>query len=200
MAKAKEAREEQSSGQESSTRGAQPNQPSNQSPGITRRESFMPGRGLGSSFFSPFSMLNRFADEVERSLGDFGFGRGWLGPREWGRGGQFDWSPQVEVHERDGQLIVRADLPGLSKDDVKVDINDDALTIQGERKQEHEENREGYYRSERSYGSFFRTIPLPEGINAEAAKASFRDGVLEVTMPMPQRTERRGRQVEITER
>jgi HSP20 family protein len=106
------------------------------------------------------------------------------------------WSPQIEAFERKGEFIVRADLPGLNKDNVKVDITDDTLTIQGERKQEHEENREGYHRSERSYGSFCRTIPLPEGANTDEAKASFRDGVLEISMPAPQREERR-RQIEI---
>jgi HSP20 family protein len=205
MAKAKESREEirqeQPRGQQTSTPGAQSNlssgTPTGPSSGRARRESYLTNRGAGSSSFSPFSVMNRFADEMERIFGGFGFGHGPLTPRGWGMGGQFDWSPQIEVHERDGQFIVRADLPGLSTDDVKVDINDDALTIRGERKQEHEENREGFYRSERSYGSFFRSIPLPEGVNAEEAKASFRDGVLEITMPAPQRTERRGRQIEI---
>ncbi len=140
-------------------------------------------------------MMNRFAEEMERIFGDFGFGRNSLARQGSGLG---KWSPQVEVHERDGQFIVRADLPGLGKDDVKVDVTDNTLTIRGDRKQEHEENREGFYRSERSYGSFFRAIPLPEGINAEEAKASFRDGVLEISMPSPQRKERLGRKIEIT--
>jgi HSP20 family protein len=205
MAKAKESREEiqhaQPGGQHAPTGGAQSTSQSGSTwdsrPGLTRRESFAPMRGMGSSFFSPFSMMGRFADEMERLFDDFGFGRGFLAPSNWNKGGQFDWSPQVEVCERDGQLMVHADLPGLNKDDVKVDINDNMLTIQGERKQEHEENRTGFYRSERSYGSFFRTIPLPEGVNAEEAKATFRDGVLEITLPLPQRAKRSGRQIEI---
>jgi HSP20 family protein len=143
-------------------------------------------------------MMNRFADEMERLFEDFGFGRGLLAPRGWGETRQSLWSPPVEVLERGGQLIIRADLPGLSKNDVKVEITDEALTIQGERKQEREENREGYHRSERSYGSFYRSIPLPEGIDPEQAKASFREGVLEVTLPAPKREERRGRQIDIT--
>jgi HSP20 family protein len=77
------------------------------------------------------------------------------------------------------------DLPGLSKDDLSIELTDDAVTIQGERKAEHKEEREGYYRSERSYGSFCRVIPLPDGAMTEQAKANFRDGVLEVTMPAP---------------
>ncbi len=71
----------------------------------------------------------------------------------------------------------------MSKDDIKIDVRDDAATIQGERKREHTEEREGVYRSERSYGSFYRVMPLPEGAITEQAKATFRAGVLEITMP-----------------
>jgi HSP20 family protein len=87
------------------------------------------------------------------------------------------------VLHSDGQLMVRADLPGLTKDDVKVEMTNDMLTISGERKKEIEEKREGFYRSERSYGSFYRQIPLPEGVQTEKANAIFRNGVLEITMP-----------------
>ena len=83
--------------------------------------------------------------------------------------------------------FVRADLPGLSKDDINVDITDDAIRIRGERQQEREENKEGYYRSERSYGSFYREVPLPNGVKREEANATFRNGVLEITMPAPAR-------------
>jgi HSP20 family protein len=88
----------------------------------------------------------------------------------------------------------------MTKDDVKVEVTDDAVTISGERKSEHEEKREGYYRSERSYGSFYRQIPLPEGVDADDANATFRNGVLEITMQAPQRQEQRGgRRLEIKE-
>jgi HSP20 family protein len=85
----------------------------------------------------------------------------------------------------------------MKKDEVSVDITDDAITIQGERKRESEEEREGFYRTERSYGSFCRVIPLPEGAMTEQAKANFRDGVLEVTMPAPPAP--KGRRLEIGE-
>jgi HSP20 family protein len=103
------------------------------------------------------------------------------------------------VFHRSNEFVVRADLPGLSKDDVKVDVTDDRITIQGERKREHEEEREGVYRSERTYGSFSRVIPVPEGTITDQAKATFKDGVLEIVMPAPPEQVRRGRRLEITE-
>jgi HSP20 family protein len=141
---------------------------------------------------SPFSFMRRFNEEMDRLYGDFDFGRSLAS----GLGGEIArladletslWAPQVEAFERDGKLIVRADLPGLSKDDINVDITDDAIKIRGERRQEKEENKDGYYRSERSYGSFYREIPLPGGVNREEANATFRNGVLEITMPAPAR-------------
>ena len=86
----------------------------------------------------------------------------------------------------------------MKRDEVSVDITDDAVTIQGERKREKEEEREGYYRSERSYGSFCRVVPLPEGAITEQAKATFKDGVLEIAMPAPP-TSTKGRRLEIAE-
>jgi HSP20 family protein len=103
------------------------------------------------------------------------------------------------VFHRNDELVVRADLPGLKKDDVKVDVTENGITIRGERKREHEEEREGLYHSERSYGSFYRLIPLPDGAITDQAKAKFKDGVLEITMPAPPEHVRRGRRLEITE-
>jgi len=94
--------------------------------------------------------------------------------------------------------VIKADLPGLSKEDVSVELSEDAVTIHGERKTEHKDEREGYYQSERSYGSFSRVISLPPGAMADQAKATFRDGVLEVTMPSPPAATR-GRRLEITD-
>ena len=157
------------------------------------------------SIGSPFRMLDRFAEEMDRVFDDFGFGRGWLAPR-LGFGlprplirRAEEWLPDIEMLQRHNELVIRADLPGLAKDDVKVDVTEDAITIQGERKHEHEEEKAGIYRSERSYGSFYRSIPLPEGAMTDQAKAVFKDGVLEVTMPAPPESVKRGRRLEITE-
>ena len=107
------------------------------------------------------------------------------------------WAPEVEVFQKNNELTIKADLPGLNKDEVSVELTDDAVTILGERKRHQEEEREGLYRSERSYGSFYRVVPLPEGAITEQAKANFQNGVLEITMPAPPAS--KGRRLEITE-
>ncbi len=105
--------------------------------------------------------------------------------------------PSVEVFQRGDEFVVRADLPGLRRDDVTVEITEDVLTIEGERREERQDRQEGYYRSERSYGSFYRTIPLPEGAISESARADFKDGVLEVIVQAPPHEVSRGRRIEI---
>ena len=133
---------------------------------------------------------------MDRLFGDFSPSRGWIPPALIEATGA-NWAPQVEMFERAGELVVRADLPGLKKDDVKVEFTDDGLTIEGERRSEDEEKGEGYYRSERSYGRFFRRLPLPTGVNVDKATATFRDGVLEVTMEAPKSEQRKPRKLEI---
>jgi HSP20 family protein len=122
--------------------------------------------------------------------------RSWLGARQRTPG---LWSPEIETFQRGDQFIVRADLPGMTKDNVNIELTDDSLTIEGERTEEREEDREGFYRSERSYGSFRRVVPLPEGAITESAKATFNNGVLEVTVQAPPREVSRKRRVEISE-
>jgi HSP20 family protein len=139
---------------------------------------------------NPFQMMRRFTKDMERMFEDF---RGFNFPtffnndfepfrREFDK---FEWMPQIEVLKNNGQFTVRADLPGLTKDDVKVEMTEDLLTISGERKEEKEEKHEGFYRTERNYGSFYRQIPLPEGAKTENATATFHNGVLEITVPAP---------------
>jgi len=165
----------------------------------TRNQSQQSDLAQREQFWSPFSFMRRFSEEMDRLFDDFGFS-GALMPRGFRR--DFEemsaWSPQTEVFERGSDLVIRADLPGLTKDDINVDIEDDQIIIQGERHDEREENREGFYHSERSYGSFYRSIPLPQGIDAEAASANFNNGVLEITMPKPEQKSR-GRRIEIGE-
>ncbi len=148
---------------------------------------------------TPFEFMRRFGEEMDKLFGDFDFGRGWLPPAIARSGGPGLWAPQIEMFEQDEQLIVRADLPGLTKDDVNVEIAEDAITIEGERRSEEKENREGFYRTERSYGKFYRRLLLPDGVDPEDANATFRDGVLEITMNAPKRTESKPRRVQISE-
>lgn len=154
---------------------------------------------------SPFRMLERFADEMDRLFDDFGFGRSWMSPRfaRYGMPSRSSattlWWPAIDVFHRNNELIIRADLPGLKKEDLKVDVTDEAITVSGERRGEQEQEHGGVYRSERTYGSFARTIPLPEGTITDQAKAVFKDGVLEITVPAPPEQVNRGRRLEITE-
>lgn len=96
------------------------------------------------------------------------------------------WAPAMDLLETDDHFVLRADLPGLSEDDVTIELEDSVLTLSGERKSEHEEKREGYYRVERSFGSFSRSLTLPKGVDADAVNASFDRGVLEVRIPKPE--------------
>ena len=154
---------------------------------------------LGSRLAAtPFAFMKRFGEEMDKLFGDFGLGSGWL-TTTGSELGQGLWSPQVEMFERNGNLVVRADLPGLTKEDVKVEVNDGGLTIEGERRAEQEEKREGFYRSERSYGRFYRRLPLPEGVDASDANATFNSGVLEITMTAPKRATSKAKRLEITE-
>jgi HSP20 family protein len=149
--------------------------------GIARRRDY----DFGRDFFSltPFSMMRRLSEEMDRAFsGNFGPSRGFGEPGAW--------APAVEVRQRNGDLVILAELPGLDKDDVKVEIADDSITIQGEKKRESESTEGGFHRSERSYGRFYRTIPLPEGTQADKAKAEFKNGVLEVSVPVPQQAQR----------
>ena len=106
------------------------------------------------------------------------------------------WMPQVEVLQRGNDLVLRADLPGLRREDVHLEVDDGVLTISGERRYESESDEEGLYHSERSYGRFSRSIPLPPGTDGDAVEAKFTNGVLEVTLPLPQE-QSRARRIEI---
>jgi HSP20 family protein len=103
-----------------------------------------------------------------------------------GGGGARRWIPAMDLAETDTEFVLRADLPGVDENDVKIELEDRVLTLSGERKAEHEERKEGYYRVERSSGSFARTLTLPEGVDPATIKASFNQGVLEVRIPKPE--------------
>jgi HSP20 family protein len=105
------------------------------------------------------------------------------------------WMPAMDLVETADHFVLRADLPGLAEDDVKIEFEDGTLTVSGERKSEHEAKGEGYYRVERAFGSFSRSLTLPQGIDPEAVTASFDRGVLEISIPKPK--EKKPRRIEI---
>jgi len=105
------------------------------------------------------------------------------------------WTPAMDLLETDEQFVLRADLPGMTEADVSVELEDNVLTVSGERKSEHQDKREGFYRMERSFGAFSRSLTLPKGVDPEAVNARFDRGVLEVRIPKPE--QRKPRRISI---
>lgn len=135
---------------------------------------------INGIFDRDLRLMRQMTRDFNRIFGDFGvqlpiFNRPAI---------DVGWIPDLEVFQRDNRLIVRADLPGMKKEDVKVSIQDQVLILEGERKVEEDVKRDGFHRTERTYGSFFRTLPLPEGAKFDRVDATFKDGVLEIAMPM----------------
>ncbi len=135
---------------------------------------FRRGRG-GGGFWDPVSEVNRMFDDVF----------GGLMRRPGGRqtGAELtEWAPAVDVLQRDGDLVVRAELPGVSPEDVDITLQNRVLTISGQHREEQEEQRGGYYVRERRRGSFSRSMTLPEGVDEDSIRARYENGVLEVTI------------------
>ena len=105
------------------------------------------------------------------------------------------WMPAMDLVETDDSYVLRADLPGLSEGDISIEVENNVLTVSGERKSEHESKGEGYHRVERAFGAFSRSLTLPQGVDPAAVTASFDRGVLEVSIPKPE--ERKPRRIEI---
>ncbi len=187
--------------------GTSSNPGGGQNQAIAQRERDKSGlyRRDAGIYNSPFAFMDQMAEEMDRTFDrffrDWGMPRrSWL-PAERGGSARRErlWSPRIDAFQNADRFIVRAELPGLKKDDVQVEVTEEAITIQGERHEEHEEQREGYYHSEREYGHFHRTIPLPEGVITESAQASFKNGVLEISMQAPPAEASRGRRLDIKE-
>jgi HSP20 family protein len=147
----------------------------------------------------PFGVLRQVASEFDRVF-DEPFWPAFRWPaRRFTAFRTTGWSPEIDVFEKDNRLFTRIDLPGLKKEDVKVEVTDGWLIISGERKNEFEEKNDNYYRSEREFGTFYRTVPLPENVTFDDVKATFIDGVLEVSVPFPAKVEPKPRTVTIEE-
>ena len=155
--------------------------------GVTRAGS----RQLGSAAQNPFAMMRQLSREMDRMMDSF-FERGFgsllrdssTRDDEWQ--GLTLWTPQIDVQRRGDAIIVRADLPGVRKEDVQVEVQGDALILSGQRREEREEGADDqdYRMFERSYGSFYRSVPLPPGTNPDEIQAVMRDGVLKITLPL----------------
>lgn len=197
-------------GQEATTRGQRS---ATTSPAPSRAQA---GTALSApvqaSRNDPFALMRRMQEDMDQLFSTFGFGRLGLSPTfgsllssefadipsRLGRGNEEAlWSPQIETLRRGDKIVIRADLPGVKKEDVNVNVENDLLTISGERSAESENRGDGWYRTERSYGSFYRALPLPEGVNAEQCEANFKDGVLEVTLPAPSEESRSAKRITI---
>lgn len=133
----------------------------------------------------PFALIRQMSGELDRLFEGFPFGAFTLPALRAPLAERSGWMPQIEVFEKDNRLVTKVDLPGLKKEDVKVEVTDGHLSISGERKSEVKEEKDHFYRSERQYGSFYRAVPLPEGVKLEDVKATFAEGVLEVSVPLP---------------
>jgi HSP20 family protein len=107
------------------------------------------------------------------------------------------WRPAIDIEEKDGNYLVRADLPGMKKSDIHVELRDGYLTLRGERKSEHEENKDNYHRIERTYGTFERSFRVPEGLSEKDIHAKYKDGVLELTIPTPKVEEPKTTEVKV---
>jgi HSP20 family protein len=136
---------------------------------------------------NPFTLMKNFSEEMDRM---FGYKTAVAAPDTW--------RPAIEVKEEKGNLLVTAELPGVKKEDVRVHVSGDALVVEGERKFEKEEKREGYFHTERSYGRFYRAIPLPELADGGKATARFDNGVLNVVIPIPE-IQPKTREIPVTE-
>ena len=140
--------------------------------------------------WEPFRELSSLQSEMNRLFNTaFDPSGGGNGP------GARRWAPAMDLLETDDHFVLRADLPGMTESDVNIEVEDNVLTVSGERKAEHEEKREGFYRVERAFGAFSRSLTLPKGIDADAVSASFDKGVLEVRIPKPE--ERKPRRITI---
>lgn len=143
--------------------------------------------------WEPVAELNTIQNEMNRLFNTF-FDPS--APTGRGNGTARRWLPAMDLVETPDHYVLRADLPGLADGDVNVQLEDNVLSISGERKAEHDDQQEGYYRLERAFGAFSRSLTLPEGVNPDAVQAHFDRGVLEIAIPKPE--QRKPKTIQIT--
>ena len=140
--------------------------------------------------WEPVRELNSLQSEMNRLFNTF-----FDAPSTGGNGAPRRYIPSMDLTETETHYVLKADLPGVSEEDVSIELDDNVLTVSGERKAEHEDKKEGYHRVERSFGQFRRSLTLPDGVDADSIAATFDKGVLEIRVPKPE--ERKPRRVAI---
>lgn len=142
--------------------------------------------------WEPLTELSRIRQEMDRVFGEF------FGAPATTQATSERWIPPVDVYEADNQVVVKAELPGVNKDNLEVTTTEDSVTIKGETKSEQEvKEPSGYYRKELRYGSFQRLVPLPSNVKPQEAKASFKDGILEIRLPKAEEAQLKERRIPI---
>jgi HSP20 family protein len=141
----------------------------------------------------PFGWLRNFERDIDRWFGADWFGDDFF----FGKGAEESWYPAVDIEEKEGKYIVKAELPGVKKEDIHVELKDGYLTLKGERHFEHEDKEKNYHRIERFYGTFERSFLLPDGVKQTDIHAKYKDGVLELTVPIPEQKKRKAVAVKI---
>jgi len=146
---------------------------------------------------NPMALLDNLKKEMDRWFGDFFRTDDIMKTEDFFDDAGLGRYPSVDIEERDYSYIVRAEIPGMQKDDIHVEYNDGYLTIRGEKKFEHEEKKKNFHRIERSYGSFRRSVAIPEEIADEAIKGEYKNGVLELKLPIREPAKRKVRKIKI---
>jgi HSP20 family protein len=147
-----------------------------------------------SSERSPLAEIARWEQQMERRFADLFSGRI---TRLWDNDDSEVAEPALDLYEDGNEVVVKAEMPGMTKDDIKISFADNVLTIRGEKKQEDEDRGKDYYRSERVYGAFMRRVVLPTEVNAEKARALFKNGVLEIRMPKSESAKKKEIKVDV---
>ncbi len=160
---------------------------------MRKRETKVPARAESTRLHWPFEGVEKRFEDFLRKPFSLAGPAWWPGLKEVGG----EIAPSIDIYEEGDDVVVKAELPGMKKEDIEVSLADDSITISGEKKKEEKVERKGYFRHERSYGSFARSFSLPSEVRTDDAKAEFRDGVLEIRVPKTEEAKKRVKKVTI---
>ena len=132
--------------------------------------------------WNPWREMETFSDRINRVFGETSFPTAWLNEES----GICNWAPSVDIYDHDENIVIKAELPGVAKKDIHVDVKDSVLTLSGERSHENEVKEENYLRKERAFGKFHRSFALPDGLDPKKIDADYKDGVLKIEIPKPE--------------